>query len=122
MEIVSKDYEKLMEYIYDKYKNNEVNRGYGEFASVYVDEFCRETGIRFGDVYAQMAAINYLYKQGWIEILRGKNLTVYHSYIIPSNKGIKYIEEKRSIGNKMIKIVCNLSEVAGRFIKGIFGK
>jgi hypothetical protein len=66
---ITEKYEKLMEFICDRYSNSDTFQAHGEQASVIILEFQRFAGIRFGLSDAQKAAMIYLLEQGWIELV-----------------------------------------------------
>lgn len=125
---VSEKYEKLMEFVYDEYDKGDTFKGHGEPAMVLVQRFQRFLGIRLGDAGAQKAAMNYLLKQGWIEIVSidGTSLggTFYysHSRIKPTPDGIEHVEHRRQPGQVLLKATDSAAEIIGRGLKGFLGK
>ena len=120
---ISEKHEKLMEFIYDEYNNSSTFQGHGEFPIVLVERFQRASGIRFGDGYAQLAAIDYFLKQGWIEIvsINGRSLGgALHLYsrIKPTHKGNLHVEEGRKLWLQKHGRAIYESTIAG-IIKGL---
>jgi hypothetical protein len=121
MNIIGK-YEKLMEFIYDEYCNKETFQSHGLAGQIILSEFQRFTGIRFGDANTQKAAIEYLFKQGWIDKTQKSNYSIYLQPIKPTKLGMEFVQNKRNIASKMVKPLSIISEIAGRFTKGFFGR
>jgi hypothetical protein len=97
---LSEQYEKLMEFIYRKYEIDKVFRGYGKNAGILVEGFESSSGIRFGAYPEKLAGMEYLLKQGWIEIvgIDGKSLggpLNLSSIVKPTPQGILHVEERR---------------------------
>jgi hypothetical protein len=61
--------ENILAFIYDKYNASDVFKSHGEHASVILTRFTRESGIRLGDMGAQLEYMRLLLRLGWIEIV-----------------------------------------------------
>ena len=117
---ISDKYEKLLEYIYDDYENNETSRSYGVYASLIVTQFERNKRIDLGGPKSHLEAIRYLYQNGWI---RKNTKNIYTSTKIkPSPEGIRHVEDRRSHAKTFIKTAGNVAEIIGRGLKGFFGR
>lgn len=124
MNITERD-EKLMEFIYDEYKNSSSFQTHGEFASTLVSRFEDRWGIKFGDSGAQLEATQRLMEKGWIETvtIEGKRIGRTHlnivSRIMPTNAGILFVEGKRQpwIKRHGLKLVTALTEGIIRGVK-----
>lgn len=127
MNITERD-EKLMEFIYDKYKENSSFQTYGEFASTLVSEFEETWGIGFGefeDSGVQLEDMQRLMEKGWIETvtMSGRRIGKTHlntiSRIKPTNTGILFVEGKRQpwIKRHGLKLFTALTEGIIRGVK-----
>ncbi|MCP4614437.1 MAG: hypothetical protein GY845_37620 [Planctomycetes bacterium] len=65
---MEKKLNKFMKYIQKKYDQNDTFRGRGEYPWPLI----RESGVDFGDGKAQLAAMNVLLNNGYLQILRPK--------------------------------------------------
>jgi len=120
--------EKLMEFIYNQYSRSDTFKSHGEYASIMLTRFTRESGIRLGNAGAQLEFARQLLKKGWIEIVAldgstriGARLFTY-SRIKPTPEGIEHVEQRRQPGQAVLKIASTAAEIIGRGVKGFLGK
>jgi hypothetical protein len=107
--------EKLMEYIYDEYNRDSAFKSHGQGIFPLTSGFGRVTGIYLGDAYDQREYIRLLVSKGWV-------CYVNKVRIKPTIAGIEHVEERRNMTKKLFKVTADLSEIAGRAVKGFLGK
>jgi len=117
---VSQRYQRLLEFMYDKYQTSATLREAGEFPWPLADEFERESGVDLGDGASQLEAIRFLAKEGWVEIST-KTLSP-ASRVHLTRRGMKHVEDSRALSRKLMGPLGNLAELIGRFWKGRFGE
>jgi hypothetical protein len=115
------NFDKLLKYMYDEYEQGHNAHGRGEFVQVLVAHYERSSGNRIGDAHVQAAAVRYLQKNGWIDvvdILGNKITNSLRAYTTgrmqPSQKGLEYLRQKRLYTAEAA------AKILGNFFGGFF--
>jgi len=121
-------YDRLLKYMYEEYDKGHHAHGYGEYLRVLVSHFERISQTnRIGDAHAQMAAVNYLRKNGWLDAvdILGNNiidhLRAYNTgRMQPTPKGREYLQQKRMYTANAVASV--FGTFFGKLFKSLFLK
>ena len=122
-----KIYDNLLKFMYGEFKRGNNASGYGEYIQILIKHFERDSqDNRIGDAHAQIQAVGYFLKNGWIEAvdISGNKITnpmtAYTTgRMQPTQLGRYYLQQRQL--NAVTKVINTIAEAFGRFVKGLKG-